>query len=392
MIRVLLFGDIYEDKWLGSFIRSIKSKSSDIQIDFFNINIFKRSEYPSSSQLWSHIYSPSPNFPAFSYNIPKLRGLARLFDIVMAIKKMGGQIKKRGMKYDIVHISFLLGIYSYCLDDIKNIGSKIILTPWGSDILRADRRKIKRLVRLAKVADYVSCGSNAPRFREEIIRLLKVSEKKMIAAGFGTEMIDLINLHPGLTRDTAKKQIGLEGRYVIVCGYNANPHQQHLKIIESIVKIKWQLPENYILIFPMTYGRDEEYLGIVKDCLDRHELSYKMLNNYLSNNDLLYIRKGTDLFIHAQTTDANSGTVAEYLLCDTKVVNGDWLSYPQREKYGMPYYTFHTFDELGEVIITAIATSSSIVPQKLREDIAQEGWNNVGQQWVNFYKSCVAVD
>lgn len=389
MMRVLLLGNIYDDKWLGSFIRSIKSKSSDIQIDFFNIDIYSRKDYPPSSKLWSHIYSPNLNFPSFCYDIPKVRGVAKICDIVIGIRKIAKQLKKKGIQYDVVHVSFLLGTYSYCANELREMGNILVLTPWGSDILRVNNRRIGQLTKLARMADYVSCGDNAPRFREEIIRLLNVSERKMVAAGFGTEMIDLINLHSELTLENAKERIGLSGRYVIVCGYNANPHQQHLKIIEAVARIKLQLPANYILVFPMTYGRAEKYVFEVKSQLDKYGLSYRMLDDYLSNEALLYIRKGTDLFIHAQSTDANSGTVAEYLLCDAKVINGAWLSYPQREKYGMPYYTFHTFDELGKVIVAAIAASSSIVPQKLREDIAREGWNDVGKQWVDFYHSCV---
>lgn len=392
MTRVLLFGNIYEDKWLGSFIRCIKTKSTDIQVDFFNMNYYVKAEYPSSAKLWSHIYSPIFNLPSFCYKVPKLRVWARYIDIIIEVRKLAKQLKKEGFKYDIVQISFLLGIYAYCVAVIRGMGERLVLMPWGSDVLRANKQQIKKLKELVKQADYVTCGSHAPRFKKQIVRLLNVPEKKIVIAGFGTEMIDMISQHPELTSDAAKKNVDLDGRYVIVCGYNASPHQQHLMVIEAIARIKKLLPKNFILLLPMTYGRNEKYLQKVADKLNILELPYRMLNDYLSNEELLCYRKSADLFIHAQTTDANSGTVAEYLLCDTKVINAAWLSYPQREKYGMPYYTFHTFDELDKVILTAIAAPFSIIPIELMNDIALEGWNHIGEQWVDFYHSCKILE
>ena len=376
---------------MGSFIRCIKSKSPDIQIDLFNINYYLKTDYPPSARFWSNIYSPEFTFPSVFYKIPKVRSLARLCDTILGIKKLAKQLKKRGLKYNIVQISFLLEFYSFCVDELKEMGDKMVLMPWGSDVLRAKKRKLNRIIKLVRRADYVTCGRHAPRFRQQIMNLLNVPEEKMVAAGFGTEMIDLINLHPELTLDNAKKRVGLDGHYVIVCGYNASPFQQHLKIIEAIGKIKGLLPQNMILLFPMTYGRNEKYIKAVIDKLNTLHLPYRMLNDYLSNEDLLYYRRCADLFIHAQTTDANSGTVAEYLLCDTKVINGAWLSYPQREKYGMPYYTFHSFDELEKVILVAIAAPTSIIPSELKKDILKEGWNNIGEQWVDFYHSCKEI-
>lgn len=391
MIRVLLFGNIYEDKWLGSFIRSIKQKSTEIEVDFFNV-VTDTLPYPESAKLWANIHVVIPYFPAFCYKIPKLRGLSKILDILISIRNLSKHVRATGKQYDIVHLSFLLGLYIFVVDEIRSMGKRLVLTPWGSDILRAKQKNLKRLAKLVEKADYVSCGQNAPRFREDIIRLLKVPEYKFVSAGFGTEMIDHINAYKDLSKDVAKKHLGLEGRYVMVCAYNGNPCQQHLKIIDSIAEIKQRLPENFILLFPMTYGGNEKYVREVKGRLEENGLPYKILEDYLSNDELLYVRKCADLFIHAQTTDANSGTVAEYLLCRTKVVNGAWLLYPQREKYGVPFYKFQSFDELGAVILQAIADKTSIIPDKLLEDISKEGWSHVGQQWINFYNSCATTD
>ena len=138
----------------------------------------------------------------------------------------------------------------------------------------------------------------------------------------------------------------------------------------------------------MTYGKNEKYMDDVEQLMKETRLNYRILRDYLSNEELLYVRKCADMFIHAQDTDANSGSLAEYLLCKTKVVNAEWLSYPNREKYGRPYYVFNSFNELGDVVVRAYKDEVSLVDERLVKDIQQDGWSHVGKQWIDFYNSC----
>ena len=202
-------------------------------------------------------------------------------------------------------------------------------------------------------------------------------------------MIDFISAHSEVTRQMAKEKLGLSGKYVIVCGYNANKIQNHIQIIEAIASRKRQLPENLLLLLPMTYGRDERYVTLVEKTIEEKGLACRILRDYLPNDELLYVRKCADIFIHAQDTDANSGSLAEYLLCRTKVINAEWLYYPNREKYGKPYYTFKSFEELGDVVVQSYKSDECLISTHLIEDIRRDGWSYVGKQWANFYNSCV---
>ena len=138
----------------------------------------------------------------------------------------------------------------------------------------------------------------------------------------------------------------------------------------------------------MTYGKDEKYMAEVEKTVKGRGLAYRILRDYLPNEELLYVRKCADMFVHAQDTDANSGSLAEYFLCGAKVVNAAWLSYPNREKYGKPYYVFDSFDALGEVMVRAYNDTRVLIDGRLLEDIRQDGWSRVGKQWVDFYNSC----
>lgn len=388
MTKVLLVCNIYDDKWIGSLVRSLKCDDKNLQIDLFNTAIGKQSSLPFYTNLCSHVMVGKRNFPFFFYKVPKLGGLLAWIDICIEFHRFACRLKQDREKYDVLNVHFLLPTLCYCLNDMKIISRKILLSPWGSDILRVKRRDLKKLQFLARQADFVSCDREQERFRRDIIRLLHVSEEKLINIGFGTEMIDFIAAHAETTREVAKEKLGLSGKYVIVCGYNAHKAQNHIQMIEAIASRKEQLPENLLLLLPMTYGKNEKYMDDVEQLMKETRLNYRILRDYLSNEELLYVRKCADMFIHAQDTDANSGSLAEYLLCKTKVVNAEWLSYPNREKYGRPYYVFNSFNELGDVVVRAYKDEVSIVDERLVKDIQQDGWSYVGKQWVDFYNSC----
>lgn len=64
-------------------------------------------------------------------------------------------------------------------------------------------------------------------------------------------------------------------RFIVVCGYNASPRQAHIPVIESIMKVKQNLPRNIIFVFPMTYG-DADYVSDVEIELKKAGLDYKI--------------------------------------------------------------------------------------------------------------------
>ena len=387
MTKVLLVCNIYDDKWIGGLVRNLKRADSGLRIDLFNTSIGRQALLPDYIGLCSNVMVGRRHFVGFLYKIPKVRGVLAWLDICMGFHRFACEVKRKGEKYDVANVHFLLPALRYCEKDMRAVANKVLLSPWGSDILRVKRRDLKKLQVLAQQSDFVSCGREQLRFKNDIIRLLCVSGKKLVNIGFGTEMIDFIAAHAEVTCDMAKEKLGLAGKYVIVCGYNAHRAQNHLRIIEAIAEHKAELPENLVLLLPMTYGKDEKYMAGVEKAMKERGLAYRILRDYLANEELLYVRKCADMFVHAQDTDANSGSLAEYLLCGAKVVNAAWLSYPNREKYGKPYYVFDSFDALGEVIVLAYNDTGTLIDGRLLEDIQQDGWSRVGRQWVDFYNS-----
>ena len=230
-------------------------------------------------------------------------------------------------------------------------------------------------------------SSDNPRFKEQLKQLLNIPEAKFVQCDFGSEMIDNICNSP-ITQDEAKKHFGIGSQYTIVCGYNGGVAQNHLKVIQSIVQVRDRLPHDLKLILPMTYNATAPYINKIRHLLNDNHLDYIILTDYLSNTDMVFLRKCADMFIHAQNTDANSVSLAEHLLCGNVVINASWLRYENRETYGIPYYLFDNFNELPSVIVKGY-NGGSIVSDKLKQSIKEEGWDCKISQWMDVYRRII---
>ena len=110
--------------------------------------------------------------------------------------------------------------------------------------------------------------------------------------------------------------------------------------------------------------------------------------DYLSVADLFYLRQGTDMFIHIQTTDAGNSSLQEYVLCGKKVVHGSWIHYPKLEKYEpLFYFPVEDLEHLDEAILNAYHSENIKVPNEVVEHIQNRGWKAKMKLWDDFFAS-----
>jgi hypothetical protein len=143
------------------------------------------------------------------------------------------------------------------------------------------------------------------------------------------------------------------------------------------------MPQNTLLVFPMTYGGKQQ-VERVKLKVEQAGFEYKIYDQYLSYQDIVYLRKCADMFVNAQTTDSNSASLAEYLFCRSTVINAAWLKYEHFEQFGMPYYTFSDFSELSKILEKAIK-GGSLVNDNLVHYIEQYSWTYKTLKWVALF-------
>ena len=164
-------------------------------------------------------------------------------------------LRLRG-RFDIVNIHFANRHIKFAMPFIKMMTKNIVISPWGSDVLRVEGDKvIGDLRKIYSQANYVTVGKDS-QIGKYLIERFNVDSRKMVKLGWGGESFDYIQSNKDrISVEEAKERFGLSGRYVITCGYNTQKEQRHEKIIEAVYSVKNQLPDNLVLLFPFTYGK-----------------------------------------------------------------------------------------------------------------------------------------
>lgn len=301
--------------------------------------------------------------------------------------------------FDIVNIHFVKPFIKYAIPIIKRMTNNIVISPWGSDVLRVENTKsINALCSIYSQARYVTVDKGSQTGRCAI-KKFKVDSDKMVALGWGGDFFDYVqeNLN-NITTENAKEKFGLKGRYVITCGYNMQKSQRHEDIINAIYDIKDQLPENLTLLFLGTYNhydggdakRESRMLSWKEKC-QKLGIDGVVVQEHLNLPDLMKLRMATDIFVHVQKTDAGSRCVMEYVYCNKKVVHGSWNKYPYLEKYKPScYFPVDKMENLGACIVKAYQSQVEELPQEVRNVILKRGWNHKMTLWNEFFESLVS--
>ena len=261
------------------------------------------------------------------------------------------------------------------------MSDNIVITPWGSDLLRRPKENLDQLSVLYKKADYITIPANSTgQIGKMLMTDFKIDPKKLVGSFWGSDLVDFaIKNGDSISQEDAKKRFGLSGRYVITCGYNRYESQRHKAIIQAIDKVREHLPNNLTLLFPMTYGNvtNPKYAEDVKEECEKRNLHAVFICDFLSVEDLFKLRNATDIFVHVQTSDAGARSVYEYILCNKKIVHGSWMKYKQLEAFKpLFYFPVDSLDNLGDVIVHAYNSDNIEIPKGVMDIVLNRSWEN----------------
>jgi hypothetical protein len=302
-------------------------------------------------------------------------------------KKILREVEK---DYDIVNIHFLAFYYILFAKDIKKLGKKLILSVWGSDFYRVNK-VIKRLLNIIfKRADIINFLN--PETAKYFLQFYKRYENKVKLLHYGLHSLDVIkNIIHSENQAASKKTLGIaENSLVICCAYNGSPGQQHLSILKEIYKISPQLPNNYLLVVPLTYATPIEYKEEIIRFLNESKFNYKIFDKMLDNEDLARLRIASDIIITMQITDQLSASIQEIFFCGNLVISGAWLPYKVFEDKGIFFIKTVDFESLSVTLLNSINTFGSIKakcstnPEKIYKF---SNWQDIIQDWINLYST-----
>lgn len=277
-------------------------------------------------------------------HIPKFRGIINQILIIIKLRKLGS--------FDAIHVHFISKSKCFFLPYVRRKATNIILTYWGSDLLRRSHNEIKSMKKYVDLADKITFSTNNLKMKFNNVFGETYRHKTSIAK-FGSDNFEAIDrIRHVETSGESKKRFGIpEDKIIIVIGYNRNKQQQQLEIVKQINLLDNSIVEKMCIVYPMTYGpSDEDYENKLKSINSTLPCKVIYLYEYMYSDDIARLCLSTDILIHAQVTDAFSATVQEFLYAGAILINGGWLDYTEFDLNNIKYTKFYKFEDLKEIL------------------------------------------
>ncbi len=377
MKRILYIGDAHS-QFIYNLVKWIRNHDPEYCIDIIN------TKYKKTKELKDYYCK------VYNYEVSEQLTKIPLLGKFLHIQKILKIIRSIPYKYEAVHFHFARTIYIHLLKEAGKITGKKILTIWGSDFYNVSDHTRKRLGKLLKGMDILTFANEEVKTHVQDNYAFNRNSGKFRIARFGLEPLEY--LKESLVRiEYLRKDMNLpEDRIIISLGYNANPIQQHLKILKFLQNDKefMKYKDRVFIIVPVTYGGTREYVSKIEDHLRESNLSYKMLTDFLTEKEIAALRLSTDILIQLQLSDQFSGSMQEHLFAGGVVITGSWLPYSTFINEGVYFRTISDLDQVSTELRFVI-DSLDDEKMKCRENKDKiyklSSWSENVDSWIDLY-------
>lgn len=323
--------------------------------------------------------------PISGYEI-KLKVNYRTIDIFKAFLVIR-LIKKSKIDFDIINMHYIYSCYKYIAlyCRIKN-NIKTIATIWGSDFLRINNKKRRKLKLLFNNVDCISF--NDDRIKQTFLGYYNDYDYKTRILNFGIGLLDKMQL---ISKESSlndlKKHMGVpENLFIIALGYNAIKEQQHLCMIDALKKMDETLKKKCFVILQMTYPENKKYIELVKEKIAETNVLYTILDEKLPEEKVCYIRMISDIVVNIQITDSLSGSLQEHAFAGAKMIIGEWLKYKSFEDKNVDIEYIKKPEEIS-VLLEKYIRNNEIRQQYVFNNLIYElsSWDNNIRKWIETY-------
>ncbi len=305
------------------------------------------------------------------HDLVKLNGIFRRIYLKLFRKKITKRIVK---DFDILDIHFVEPLYTKYLLKVEN---KIICTLFGSDLFRTSARQKADQYPLFQKADRIVLSKNmVPYFLEHFS---DVNHEKFLFNQYGSKRLDLI---AKVERKKLKKP------YFVCCGYNEKREQQHMQLIDELLKLSEDQKQKMHFLFPMTYGDDFQNRVAVKNKLLNSGLNYTIYENRLNDQEIADLRLKSCITINTQTTDALASSIKEAMVAGNVMLIGEWLPYDIYQEMGV-YYKQINFNNLTKILQATIDDIENEYQKSSKNTpiiMNFASWDKLAENWVSGYK------
>jgi hypothetical protein len=299
-------------------------------------------------------------------------------------------IKIRLRKLDIIHYHFIDKRFTHLVDFFvgKN-AQKIILTFWGSDLLREPEKSITSFSKLYKRSNKINV-MNIEMFNKFQKITKSQYSKKLISLDFGDSTLDSIKVaQKNKSIDNIRKAWNIpEDKIIVHLGYNGFEAQQHIKMIKSLDSCNTKVKKSIFLIVPLSYGcPNEKYKNQIIQALKDSGINFYILDKFIDKDSIGEFRLTADIFLYGQTTDAISASMIEYFATGSTVIKPKWLIYSELTDNGITMIEYKDFNSLTNIFENVILQKLYKNKNKKNSSIiySLKSWNSLKNQWLKMY-------
>lgn len=370
----------------GKLVDSLKElDSEEYEVSLFDTDFFERNhnpqEYPVAQYFSLQKYCIEP----LVRKIPFVRSLYAEWLIRREFRKI-----LSNNTYTLIALYHTPGSSYFIVKWAHKYRIKVIMYPWGGDIMRCSRNEKKRIQKAFNIVDFVG-GAEKSNCMLSAERDYNVDVNKF---KFQRHYISGVHVLQNLIGKKSRKEMH-EALNIpisscnIVCGYNGYETHRHDIIIDSIASVKNYLPKDYQLIFPLSYGASAEYFQHIKDKCEGLGLNAIYITNFITNEQMAYLHLITDYFINIQVADCGNAFMIETIFAQKQIITGKWLHYEQFEQFGVPYHLIDAPEELPVMLKKLFVGNEPLseIPEKLLDIFRIPANYKKGSYWAELLDS-----
>lgn len=376
-MKIGIFGDC-NSIWVVTYVKEVLLRINNCKVYIFSDKQLDISGYDNLD----NVYIIPCGGSKFLKN-SRLAVITYIFDVTRNV------IKEK--EFDYFHIHYVNNRRLFVTRLLKKYTKKTIVTFWGSDLLRIDKGELKKYTKYLSCIHAITVGSKHMMKYLESVYDKDIVNKTMVLR-FGVNGIDAIHNFQ-LSKNEAKKNMKFPINKTIVCiGYNGSFGQNHIKVIKELSNLNKELKKKVFIVIPMTYGLEEDYYSKVRKEIENTGFDYMFLLDYMNANTIANLCFATNIFIHAQETDAFSASVQEFIGAGALVFNPQWIRYEELDSNNAYYVKYDSFKDLKNKVADYLLGNTYLVNEKKLNNNKEimyrlSSWNALSTKWLKLYEN-----
>jgi|GEM_PF-6286027 len=264
-------------------------------------------------------------------------------------------------KYDIINFhSIDERVLIICKFVPKKV--KVVFSFWGSDLWVDDakRRSMQRNV----LSNASIITMQTPEMKEVFLNVFHSIPSSKISLqlfGISSNFFNTCNNKQFKVENRENLKFGFKiplNKVVITISYCAGPVANQIKILERVNHLSSEIKSGLHLIIPLQYGSNEDYEFQINKLLIGQNYSTTIITKFLPICDLIGLKYCSDVYIHANKTDAFSKSMLENIYTENICLIANWLPYSLLKNKGLKLVWFDEFSELP-ILLTDIVKQLS---------------------------------